>query len=138
MAKNSGKKGNKHGNKQGGKESKPQGAAAARESFARMIREKQEAIGDGGLQVLLALASVTTLVTIDTTTTPPTVTPANIGLLTFGDPSIGLTDEGMRIFKANLTILLPQIADDIESIPASAALNIGKVVEFVHLCLMGA
>jgi hypothetical protein len=113
-------------------------ATAARETFARMIREKQASVGDGGLAVLLALASVTTLVTVDTSTTPPTVTPANIGTLTFDDPSVGLTDEGMRIFKANLTILLPQIAADIESIPASAGLNIGKVAEFVQLSLMGA
>ena len=111
-------------------------AGAARETLEALIKKKESAVGDGSLQVLMALASVTTLVTVDTTSDPPAVEPEDIGSLTFGDPRVGLTDEGVAIFKANLKILLQQIADDIDQIPDNANLNIRDVAKFVQLSLM--
>jgi hypothetical protein len=111
-------------------------AGAARETMAALIRKKEGVVGDGSLQVLLALASVTSLVTVDAATSPPTVVPENIGQLTFGDPAVGLTDDGVAIFKANLKELLPAIAEDIDQIPDNANLNIADVARFVQLSLM--
>ena len=132
MAKNDGKK------PRGGKKAKKEAtsAAAAQEVMATLIKAKEAAVGDGSLQVLLALASVTTLVTVDATTSPPTVEPENIGALTFGDPAIGLTHDGVAIFKANLKALLPEIATEIDKIPDNANLNIADVARFVQLSLM--
>jgi hypothetical protein len=48
-----------------------------------LIAAKEKVVGDGRLQVILALASVTTLVTVDATTSPPTITAPNLGQLTF-------------------------------------------------------
>jgi hypothetical protein len=111
-------------------------AGAARETMAALIRKKEAVVSDGSLEVLLAIASVTSLVTVDATTTPPTVVPENIGQLTFGDPAVGLTDDGVAIFKANLKQLLSAIADDIDQIPNNANLNIGEVARFVQLSLI--
>jgi hypothetical protein len=86
----------------------------------------------------MAIASVTTLVTVDTTKNPPVFEPDDLGSLTFGDPRVGLTNEGVSIFKANLKILLPTIADDIDEIPDNANLNIGDVAKFVQLSLQTA
>ena len=111
---------------------------SARETLAALIRKKEEAVTDGAIQIVIAIASVTTLVTVDTTQDPPAFEPSDLGELTFGDPRVGLTDQGVAIFKANLKILLPQIADDIDQIPDNANLNIGDVARFVQLSLQTA
>jgi hypothetical protein len=113
-------------------------AENARETLAGLIRKKEAAITDGALQIVIAIASVTTLVTVDTSQDPPVFEPEDLGSLTFGDPRVGLTDPGVAIFKANLKILLPQIADDIDEIPDNANLNIGDVARFVQLSLQTA
>jgi hypothetical protein len=113
-------------------------AATAQEALAALIREKQAGITDGAIQVVIAIASVTTLVTVDTTQDPPAFDPDDLGSLTFSDPRVGLTDEGVAIFKANLKMLLPQIADDIDQIPDNADLNIGDVAKFIQLSLQTA
>jgi hypothetical protein len=113
-------------------------AGTAREALAALIRKKEATVTDGAVQVIIAIASVTTLVTIDTTEDPPTFEPDDLGSLTFADPRVGLTDEGVAIFKANLKTLLPQIADDIDQIPDNANLNIGDVAKFVQLSLQTA
>jgi hypothetical protein len=113
-------------------------ARTAREALAALIRKKEAAVTDGAIQVVIAIASVTSLVTVDTTQDPPAFDPPDLGSLTFGDPRVGLTDEGVAIFKANLKILLPQIADDIDQIPDNANLNIGDVARFVQLSLQTA
>jgi hypothetical protein len=117
---------------------KAPGRAAARERLATLIREKETAVGDGSVQVLLAIAAVSTLVTVDTSTNPPTVTPENIGSLTFGDPLVGLADKDMPTFKSNLKCMLRKIAREIDKIPDSASLNIGEVAKFVRLALLDA
>jgi hypothetical protein len=113
-------------------------AETAREALAALIRAKQATITDGAIQVVIAIASVTTLVTVDTTQNPPAFDPDDLGSLTFGDPRVGLTDEGVAIFKANLRMLLPQIAEDIDRIPDHADLNIGDVAKFIQLSLQTA
>ena len=113
-------------------------ASGARDVMAALIKKKQESVTDGAIQVVMAIASVTTLVTVDTTQDPPAFEPDDLGTLTFGDPRVGLTDEGVAIFKANLKILLPTIADDIDEIPDNANLNIGDVAKFIQLSLQTA
>jgi hypothetical protein len=108
---------------------------AARETLAALIKEREAIVTDGALQVVIAIASVTTLVTVDTTQDPPVFQPEDLGALTFGDPRVGLTDAGVAIFKANLKVLLPQIEDDIDQIPDNANLIIGDVARFVQLSL---
>ena len=110
----------------------------ARQVMAALIRKKEAAVTDGAIQVVMAIASVTSLVTVDTTQNPPVFDPEDLGTLTFGDPRVGLTNEGVSIFKANLKILLATIADDIDEIPDNANLNIGDVAKFVQLSLQTA
>jgi hypothetical protein len=110
----------------------------AREVMAALIKKKEAAVTDGAIQVVMAIASVTSLVTVDTTQDPPLFDPDDLGTLTFGDPRVGLTNEGVAIFKANLKILLPAITDDIDEIPDNANLNIGDVAKFVQLSLQAA
>jgi hypothetical protein len=110
----------------------------ARETLAALITKKEAEVTDGAIQVVIAIASVTTLVTVDTTQDPPVFDPPDLGTLTFNDPRVGMTDHGVAIFKANLKILLPQIADDIDQIPDNANLNIGDVARFVQLSLQTA
>jgi len=110
----------------------------ARETLAALIRKKEAAVTDGAIQIVIAIASVTTLVTVDTTQDPPVFDPSDLGSLTFGDPRVGLTDQGVAIFKANLKTLLPQISADIDQIPDNANLNIGDVARFVQLSLQTA
>jgi hypothetical protein len=113
-------------------------AGGAQRVLAALIEEKEATVTDGALQVVIAIASVTTLVTVDATQDPPVFEPEDLGSLTFGDPRVGLTDEGVAIFKANLKVLLPRIADDIDQIPDNANLNIGEVARFVQLSLQTA
>jgi hypothetical protein len=112
--------------------------AVATKTLDRLIdaKEKERAVGDGSLQVILAIASVTTLVTVDATTRPPTVDPSNLGQLTFDDVRVGLSNAQMAIVKANLAMLLPQIASEIAKIPENAGLKIADVAKFVRLSLM--
>ncbi len=113
-------------------------AGTAQNTLAALIKKKEATVTDGSIQVVIAIASVTSLVTVDTTQDPPVFDPEDLGALTFNDPRVGLTDEGVAIFKANLKILLPQIADDIDEIPDNATLNIGDVARFVQLSLQTA
>jgi hypothetical protein len=116
----------------------PSSSTAARETLAALIRKKEALVTDGAIQVVMAIASVTTLVTVDTSVDPPTFDPEDLGSLTFDDPRVGLTDHGVAIFKANLKIMLPQIAADIDQIPDNASLNIGDVARFVQVSLQTA
>jgi hypothetical protein len=108
----------------------------ASESLSRMIETKERAVGDGSRQVIIAIAMVTNLVTIDLTKTPPRVVPAGLGALTFNDPKVGMSNGQMPIFKGNLAALLPEINADIAKIPDNAGLQIGKVADFVRLSLL--
>jgi hypothetical protein len=110
-------------------------ARGAQETLAALIKKRQESVTDGAIQVIMAIASVTTLVTVDTTQDPPAFDPDDLGTRTFADPRVGLSNEGVAIFKSNLKILLPTIADDIDEIPDNANLNIGDVAKFVQLSL---
>ena len=116
----------------------PRSGSDAREVMAALIKKKEATVTDGAIQVVIAIASVTSLVTVDTTQNPPVFDPDDLGSLTFADPRVGMTKEGGAIFKANLKILLPKIADDIAEIPDNANLNIGDVAKFVQLSLQTA
>jgi hypothetical protein len=107
-------------------------------TLAALIRKKEAQVTDGALQIVIAIASVTTLVTVDAQQDPPVFDPPDLGTLTFNDPRVGMTDEGVAIFKANLKILLPKISDDIDEIPDNANLNIGDIARFVQLSLQTA
>lgn len=111
---------------------------AAAAALDRLIAAKEQAAGDGSLQVILAIASCSGLVTVDLTQSPPVVTPPNLGALTFNHPSVGLSNTQMAIFKANLAVLLPEIDDDIAQIPENAGLKIAAVANFVRLALLAA
>jgi hypothetical protein len=113
-------------------------AGGAHETLAALIKKKEAQVTDGAIQVVIAIATVTTLVTVDATQDPPAFEPDDLGTLTFGDPRVGMTDQGVAIFKANLKILLPQISADIDQIPDNANLNIGDVARFVQLSLQTA
>src|ERR1700721_1097354 len=91
-----------------------------------LIATKQAAVGpkDGRLEVALAIAATTALVTVDASTTPFTTNPDDLFDRTFDDPKVGISDDQMAVFKANLTVLLPEITDDIAQIPENAALPI--------------
>jgi hypothetical protein len=103
---------------------------------ALIAQKKQLTVTDGSTQVVIAIASVTSLVTIDLTQHPPRITPPNLGTLAFNDNAVGISDDQMPMFKASLKVLLPTIASDIDQIPNIAAQVIGKVGEFVQLSLM--
>ena len=125
------------------KKNKPAGSgkasteAAATRALDRLISDKERAVGDGSLQVVLAIASVTSLVTIDTSTAPATIEPPDLGQRKFNDLKVGMSNTQMAIFKANLTTLLPEIALDVARIPENAALKIADVAKFVRLALLG-
>jgi hypothetical protein len=108
----------------------------AHATLDELIAAKQQA-GDGSLQIVMAIASITDLVTVDTTATPFTFKPANLPSLTFNDPAVGINDGQMPIFRANLGKLLPQISADIDKIPDKSAMAIGKVAAYVNTCLLG-
>jgi hypothetical protein len=120
------------------REAAPQSAAGAREMMAALIRKKEAQVTDGAIQIVMAIASVTTLVTVDLTQDPPVFDPEDLGSLTFNDPRVGMSDEQMAMFKANLKFLLPQIVDEIDQIPDNANLTIADVARFVQLSLQTA
>lgn len=105
-----------------------------------LIATKQAAIGpkDGRLEVALAISATTALVTVDASTTPFSTNPDDLFDRIFNDAKVGISDDQMAIFKANLTVLLPEITDDIAQIPENSALPIEKVAEFVRLSLLAA
>lgn len=93
------------------------------------------AIKDGRLEVAMAIADTTDLVTVDPTTEPFTTDPDDLFERTFNDDRVGIDDNQMRLFKASLEELLPEIARDIERIPENSNLLIDDVAEFVRLAL---
>lgn len=103
-----------------------------------MIAAKKAKLADGSLEVALAIASITQLVTVDATTDPFSIDPDDLFTLTFNDPKVGLDDDDIAIFKANLAVLLPSIAGDIAEIEENANVDIGLVVDFVTVSLLAA
>ena len=93
------------------------------------------AIKDGRLEVVTAIADTTDLVMVDPTTEPPTVVPEDLFNRKFSDDRVGIDDSQMRLFKASLEELLPEITSDIERIPNNSNLLIDDVAEFVRLAL---
>jgi len=104
----------------------------------QLIATKKAALApeDGRLQVALAIAGVSSLVTVDATQHPFETDPDDLFDRTFNDSKVGLSDEQMPAFKGILSRHLPQIADDISQIPENAALPIEKVAELVRVSLL--
>ena len=90
---------------------------------------------DGRLQVAQAMEATSDLVSVDENT--GATTPAKLFNLSFNDPKVGINDvEAMRLFKANLAVLLPSIALQIDAqIDADPSQNIGAVASVVELLL---
>jgi len=86
---------------------------------------------DGQLQVALAVAGVSKLVTVDPTQKPFGTDPDGLFLLTFNDPKVGISDLQMPFFKSILKVLLPEIADDIDKIAEKASQKIDDVANIV-------
>jgi hypothetical protein len=93
------------------------------------------AIKDGRLEVATAVADTTDLVTVDPTTETFTTDPEDLFDLKFNDDQVGIDNNQMRLFKASLEELLPEITSDIERIPNNSNLVIEDVAEFVMLAL---
>lgn len=91
---------------------------------------------DVELRVALAIASVTDLVKV--TVEPPSVEPPDLFALTFNDHRVGVSNEQMSFFKANLKLALPEAATEIDGIKEDARLNIGEVTDFVRAALQHA
>jgi hypothetical protein len=101
-----------------------------------MLAAAESAAHDGSLEIALAIAATTDRVTVDTTTTPFEARPDNLFELTFNDEHVGLSNDQMAIFKANLGVLLPALKRDIAAIPENANLLIGDVARLVMLLLL--
>jgi len=101
-----------------------------------LIKDKQLEISTGALQVVIAIASVTNTVTVNTSVKPVEIKPPNLPDLTFAD--VGLGDDDVAVFKHNLKVLLDFIANQIDQLPENSNLKIGKVMEFVRLSILAA
>lgn len=91
---------------------------------------------DGRIEIATAIAAVSSLVTVDASKHPFQTVPPNLFQLTFNNKLVGISDDQMPVFKANLTQLLTQIATDITQIPENSALSIEQVAEYVQLSLI--
>lgn len=109
-------------------------------TVAELIAEKSSSAHtpDGAFEVALAIAAVTDLVTVDATTTPFSTDPDDLFDRTFNDAKVGIDDNQMNIFKANLALQLPEIKADINNIPENSNEKIGDVAEFIRLSLLQA
>src|SRR4051794_30791496 len=103
-----------------------------------LLSQQQAAVApkDGRIEVALAIASVSSLVTVDASEHPFTTGPEDLFDRTFNDAGVGIADEQMPTFKANLSKLLPEITGDIRQLPDNANMPIEKVAEFVRLSLL--
>jgi hypothetical protein len=90
---------------------------------------------DGQLQVALAVAKVSRLVTVDASQPPFRTTPPDLFVLAFNDDKVGIGDEEMAFFKARLKQFLPEIGATIDGIPEDASQIIGDVARIVWLAL---
>jgi hypothetical protein len=101
-----------------------------------MLAAAESAAHDGSLEIALAIAATTDRVTVDTRSTPFATRPDNLFELTFNDENVGLSNDQMAIFKANLGVLLPTLRRDIAAIPENANVLIGDVARLIMLLLL--
>lgn len=95
------------------------------------------ALKTGRLEVAIAVSLTSGIVKVNAAANPFTTDPPNLFDLQFNDDSVRITDEeDMRLFKANLASLLPEISSDIEEIPENSNQRIRKVAEFVRVALL--
>jgi hypothetical protein len=106
------------------------------DAMDELIQAKGLEVTTGSIQVIIALASVTTVVTINTSVKPPAIQPPNLGEKTFKD--VGLDDDGVAVFKENLKVLLDFIPGEIDKLPDNSNVKISKVMEFIRLSILAA
>lgn len=112
-------------------------AASATAHMESLIAAQEATARDGRLDVATAIAMTSDKVTVDASTEPFSTTPPSLFTLTFNDGQVGITTPDlMRTFVANLKTLLPQIAADLDQVPANPAMQIQLVVRFVRLALL--
>lgn len=93
-------------------------------------------IKTGRLEVAIAVSLTSGVVKVNAAANPFTTDPPNLFDLQFNDDAVRIADEDMRLFKANLASLLPEISSDIDEIPENANQRIRKVAEFVRVALL--
>jgi hypothetical protein len=97
---------------------------------------------DGRLQVALAVASVTSLVTVNASAVPFTTIPQYLFDLTFDDNTVGISEGQMPAFYAALTVLLPTITADIQQVETTTndnpSIGIEQIAQYVRLSLVTA
>lgn len=94
------------------------------------------AIKTGRLEVAIAVSLTSGIVKVNAAANPFTTDPPNLFDRQFNDDAVRIEDGEMRLFKANLASLLPEISSDIEEIPENANQRIRKVAEFVRVALL--
>ena len=93
-------------------------------------------IKSGRLEVAIAVARTSHLVSVDPTQIPPTSIPPDLFVRTFNDDRVGIDDEQMRQFKERLKLLLPEISADVDKVPENSNQVIGDVAFFIRVALM--
>jgi hypothetical protein len=111
---------------------------AARTLGRLTVAKRMQVATDGRLEIALAIAGTTQKVKVDPTKHPFETTPDDLFDRTFNDEQVGIDDTQMEVFKANLTLLLPEIKSDIAQIPDNASLKIDQVAQFIELALQAA
>ena len=102
----------------------------------KLIAVKRTAVAtDGRFEVAMAIAGTSNLVSVNPTAHPFTTIPDNLFDLAFKDDLVGIDDEEMEVFKANLTLLLPNIKADIAQIEDDSSVIIDKIAEFIEISL---
>ena len=110
---------------------------AANAHMDSLIAAHADTAQDGRLEVATAIAMTTSLVTVTAGGDTFTTIPADLFARTFNDNQVGITTSDlMRVFLANLKVLLPQISDTIDQIPENPAIQIEKVALLVRLALL--
>jgi hypothetical protein len=95
-------------------------------------KESSMSVKDGRLEIALAIARTSDLVTVDDSTQPFTVDPDDLFDWPFNDNRVGIDDGQMSIFKAELEKLLPEIKGDIDGIPENSNILIKDVVKTIR------
>jgi hypothetical protein len=112
-------------------------APAAAAHMEGLISAHASTAQDGRFEVATAIAMTSSLVTVTANGDTFSTKPDNLFALTFSDNKVGITTPDlMRVFLANLKVLLPQIGDTIDQIPENPAIQIEKVALLVRLALL--
>lgn len=93
-------------------------------------------VKDGRLELAIAIARTSDLVTVDASTDPFTVDPDDLFDRTFNDNRVGIDDGQMSVFKAELAALLEEIKNDIGNIEENSNILIKDVAKTIEDALL--